>query len=363
MLANEIYRSYGTDFKNMTKRLLAAADLAGEIPSKNARIGLKPNLVTPTPASYGATTHPEVTAGIIEYLQENGFVDITIAEGAWVGDKTTEAMDICGYNALAEKYGVKMIDTKADGVKKTDAAGMPLNICACAETFDFLINIPVLKGHCQTRVTCALKNMKGLIPDSEKRRFHTMGLHRPIAHVNTCIHQDFIVVDHICGDPGYEEGGNPLVRNCVMAAKDPVLCDAYACALLDHELSEVPYIQMAESLGVGSADLSRLRLVTLEGDDSADVPAGRKLISIRHAVDEMDSCSACYAALVPALERLQKEGLLDRLDTPVAIGQGHRGHTGRIGVGQCTSGFDFFVPGCPPKEEEIYQSLKKFLQG
>ena len=35
------------------------------------------------------------------------------------------------------------------------------------ETVDFLINVPVMKGHCQTKITCALKNMKGLIPNSE----------------------------------------------------------------------------------------------------------------------------------------------------------------------------------------------------
>ena len=37
-------------------------------------------------------------------------------------------------------------------------------ICDSALALDFLINDPVLKGHCQTKITCALKNMKGLIP-------------------------------------------------------------------------------------------------------------------------------------------------------------------------------------------------------
>ena len=49
-------------------------------------------------------------------------------------------------------------------------AGMELSVCRCVQDFDYLINVPVLKGHCQTRVTCALKNMKGLIPNKEKRR-------------------------------------------------------------------------------------------------------------------------------------------------------------------------------------------------
>ncbi len=83
---------------------------------------------------------------------------------------------------------------------------MQLQICDSALALDFLINVPVLKGHCQTKVTCALKNMKGLIPNKEKRHFHAMGLHKPIAHLNTVLRQDFIVVDNICGDLDFEDG-------------------------------------------------------------------------------------------------------------------------------------------------------------
>ena len=59
MLAeNEILRIYGTEYTQNTIRLLEEADLASLIPSKTARIGIKPNLVSPSEASWGATTHP-----------------------------------------------------------------------------------------------------------------------------------------------------------------------------------------------------------------------------------------------------------------------------------------------------------------
>ena len=369
MRRNEIWRSYGTTFTKMTKRLLAQTGLAEHISEKTAyrsrasvRIGIKPNLVTPAPADFGGTTHPEIIAGIIEYLQAAGFTDLVIAEGSWVGDKTSEAFEYCGYNALSEKYGVPLLDTQKDPAVSVDAAGLKLSICRCVHSFDYLINVPVLKGHCQTRVTCALKNMKGLIPNREKRRFHTMGLHKPIAYLNTAIRPDFIVIDHICGDPDFEEGGNPLTRNCIMAALDPVLTDAYACSLLDVPVEKVPYIGLAEKLGIGSADLSSLRLITCEGDPSGDTAMEHRLLDVSYAVDESESCSACYGMLVPALDRLRNEGLLDKLDTAVAIGQGPRGKTGKLGVGNCTRGFDCCIEGCPPSEEEIYNGLKKYLE-
>ncbi len=358
MNRNEIWRSYGTDYKEMTKRLLVQSGLEEMLPGKTAKIAVKPNLVTPAPAKFGGTTHPEVVAGIIEFLQERGYGNIVIAEGSWVGDKTAEAFDYCGYNSLAAEYGVELLDMQKQKGVSVDCGGMDLEICRCVKDWDFLINVPVLKGHCQTHITCALKNMKGLIPNTEKRRFHTMGLHKPIAHLNAGIHQDFIVIDHICGDLDFEEGGSPVVRNCVMTACDPVLVDAYVCSLLGYETGDVEYVGLADRLGIGSSDLSDLRLITCEGEPFEDLPEHRHL-DVSYAVDEVDSCSACYGVLIPALDRLREEGLLDRLPAQISIGQGHRGRTGKIGVGNCTAKFDFCIKGCPPKEEKIYTALRE----
>lgn len=363
MEQNQILKLYGTDYLRMTKDLLDEADLAGRIGNRERCIGIKPNLVSASPASFGATTHPEVVAGIIEYLQENGFRNIVIAEGSWVGDRTAEVAAVCGYDDLTRKYGVRFIDTQKEAFHSVDCAGLRLNICDCVDEIDFLINVPVLKGHCQTKITCALKNMKGLIPNSEKRRFHSMGLHRPIAHLNAAIRQDFIVVDHICGDLDFEDGGNPVVRNCIMAACDPVLVDAYVCRLQHYAVDEVPYIRMAERLGVGSADLSDAEILTCGGKaQDEELPRARKIVELRDTVEEVESCSACYGYLMPALQKLKEEGLLERLDAKICIGQGYQGKTGRIGIGRCTGGFEYNVRGCPPTEQQIYEFLHDYLE-
>ena len=363
MNKNQILKIYGTDYKGMTIRLLKKADLSGRIPDKKCRIAIKPNLVSASPASYGATTHPEVVAGIIEYLQEDGCNDITIMEGSWVGGRTSEAFRECGYEELAKRYGVKLCDTQKQHSHVCDCAGMELNVCDCVDEVDFMINVPVLKGHCQTKITCALKNMKGLIPNREKRRFHTLGLHRPIAHLAAGIRQDFIVVDHICGDLDFEDGGNPVVRNCVIAACDPVLVDAYVCSLLHYPVSDVPYVQMAEQLGAGSTKLEQAEILTCGGSvPDEELPQERKIVELKDAVEEVESCSACYGYLIPALDRLREEGLLEKLDVKICIGQGYQGKTGRLGIGRCTEGFEYHLKGCPPTETEIYEFLKKYIQ-
>ena len=90
-------------------------------------------------------------------------------------------------------------------------------------------------------------------------------------------------------------------------------------------------------------------------------PREKKILEVSYAVSEVDSCSACYANLVGALWRLREEGLLDKLDVPIGIGQGMQGKTGRLGVGRCTKDFDVCIMGCPPDEEKIYQELKAYI--
>ncbi|BAK46337.1 hypothetical protein CXIVA_03700 [Clostridium sp. SY8519] len=361
MTNEQILKIYGTDYRRNTRTLLEAADLAARIPSANSRILIKPNLVSPVPASAGGTTHPEIVAGIIEYLQDHGFSHLRIAEGSWVGDRTPEAFDCCGYYALARRYGVELLDTQQDTFYSADCGGMTLKICSCVRQADFIINVPVLKGHCQTKITCALKNMKGLIPNAEKRRFHALGLHNPIAHLSAGIRQDFLVVDHICGDLDFEDGGNPVVRDCIMAAADPVLTDAYVCHLLHYRPEDVPYLTLAAELGVGSLDLTRAEILTLGDSRPEELPYTRKVVELADAVTEVESCSACYGYLIPALDRLKEEGLFSRLTEKICIGQGFRGQTGTLGVGNCTRGFAFCVEGCPPTENQIYDQLKAYL--
>ncbi len=365
MKRNEILQIYGTDYREMTTELLKRAKLSELLPADRAcRIAIKPNLVNETPPSSGATTHPEVVAGVIDYLHQYGYENIRIMEGSWTGARTSGAYHVCGYDRLCRECHVEFVDTQKEQSFVRDCAGMRLNLCRCVKDVDFLINVPVLKGHCQTRITCALKNLKGLIPNSEKRRFHTMGLHDPIAHLNAGIHQDFIVTDHICGDLDFEEGGNPVVRNCVMAALDPVLMDSYVCSLLHYQVDDVPYIRIAEELGVGSADLDRARITTCRPAPWMEdaIPEEHKVVDVQDAVDEVESCSACYGYLIPALVKLREEGLLDDLHEKICIGQGFRGKKGRLGIGHCTKDFTCHLEGCPPLEDDIYRFLREYIQ-
>lgn len=381
---NGIRIIYGDNPGQMVKELLEAIKPEAEI-AEDTLIGIKPNLVVAKPSDSGATTSPEIVAGIVEYLKSKGRSNIVIMEGSWVGDRTSEAFRVCGYEDLSREYDVPLIDLQKDKSRTYETDGMRISVCDHVMGVGYLINVPVMKGHCQTNMTCALKNMKGCIPDSEKRRFHTMGLHKPIACLNKLIKQDLIIVDGMNGDLNFEEGGNPVQMNRIFAGKDPVLIDAFAANLMGFTVGEIPYIGMAERIGVGTANLKSADIVELNRDAmnmqtrttesngygglrrmtrgamQGSASSGRMRQFASHIVEDC-ACSACYGSLIHALERLREKGMLNMLTEKLYIGQGFRNerHDG-AGIGTCTSDFDRCVKGCPPKARDIVEYLEDLI--
>ena len=374
MQRNELIVVHGADPATMAAQALEAAGLETLIPH-NALIAFKPNLVVSKDASSGAVTHPEIIEGCVGWLREKGFERFVIMEGSWVGDSTSQAFTTAGYRELSERIGVPLVDLQRDSWKRYDAGGgQHIAVCDAAMAADFLINLPVLKGHCQTTVTCALKNLKGCMPDEEKSRFHQIGLHEPIARLNRILKPAFILTDAICGDLDFEEGGNPVRMDRLVAAMDPVLMDAYACSLMGHEIEDVPYIHLAEKYGVGSADLSAATITEIgEASLAATVPArSGKVRALASRVDERSACSACYAALIHGLARLDERGILKRLDTVlgakhekrIAIGKDFTGVPwDGVGCGKCTSGAATSLSGCPPNGSEVAAFLENMVKG
>ena len=356
---NLLYIMYGSDPKSMVQKALEQTDVLNDIPSKDSLIGIKPNLVVAKPAELGATTSPDLVEGLIQYLQSNAYHNLIIMEGSWVGDRTSLAFQVCGYEELSKKYNVPLIDLQRDKYRDYQVEKTTISVCNQAMDVDYLINMPVLKGHCQTNITCALKNMKGCIPDKEKRRFHTLGLHKPIAYLNKVLKQDLIIVDGIIGDLNFEEGGNPVEMNRIILGKDPVLVDSYVAQLLGYDIRDVPYIEMAEKLGVGSSRLIDDNIKELNQDRSLmTIPKSRSVQELAKYVEEDMACSACYGSLIHALDRLKDRGKLPKIDEKIHIGQGFKDKESKgVGIGTCTRSFEKSLPGCPPKAKDIVEFL------
>jgi hypothetical protein len=198
--------------------------------------------------------------------------------------------------------------------------------------------------------------MKGLISDKEKRRFHALGLHKPIAYLNRMITPQLTIADGTCTDPGFEEGGSPVHLDTMVAGTDSVLIDAYAAGLIGRKAQDIGYIGIAEKIGVGNADIRNTDIVHLgNGETQAVDGRSEALEQAKTRIDANDACSACYANLLSALMRLEQGAPCD--DLRVSVGQGFKRQNGRVGSGSCTSGFEYCVKGCPPRADQIYDAL------
>ena len=346
--------NYGTDWANNTYDALVDSDIDNFLRADYS-VAIKPNLVVSQPASEGATTHPEVVEGIIRFLKDFGVSRVKIMESAWVGDNTKKAYKACGYTELSKRYGIDLIDLKDDSSTTLSCDGLDISICDEALGADFLINVPVLKAHCQTLVTNAMKNLKGCISDAEKRRFHTLGLEKPIAALNMLLKTGYVVVDGICGDLSYEGGGSPVEANRVIVGRNPLTVDSFCAELIGYSPDEVGYMAHGKRLGVGEYFSAHTKVTELHADHKPprQTTSANTAGKYRQQIKEDGACSACYAALVFALRRLDIQQ-----DRKIYIGQGFKGKSGDgLGIGSCARGFTLCVPGCPPTATDIIKGL------
>jgi len=167
------------------------------------------------------------------------------------------------------------------------------------------------------------------------------------------------VIDGICGDLTFEEGGNPVEANRIIAGRDPLLLDSYCAELIGYKPDEIEYLVYGKEWGLGEFYSPETEIVELNAGDkpvrnaSADLTADR----FKNIINEDAACSACYSSLVFALHKSRGETVAKG---KISIGQGFKSKTGDgIGIGSCARGFAKHVPGCPPKATDIIRILSR----
>jgi len=349
--------NYGKDWKKITSDALAASDINSYL-KKEFSVSLKPNLVSAKTSDNGSTTHKEVLEGIIVFLKDYGIQKINIIENSAMGHSAKKAFKVCGYEELKNKYGVPLVDLCDDKFTALKHSGYEIQISKTALDADFLINVPVLKAHSQTRLTCCMKNLKGCMPQSEMRRFHTLGLDKPITVLNALLKTGYCVVDGICGDLSFEEGGTPVEANRVIAGRNPVLVDSFCAQLIGYNPDDIKYLSLGKEMLLGEYFSDKTEVIELNKDEKPLVNAKSSRIADKYQslISDDQACSVCYAALIFALHR---NGGMKPGSNKISIGQGFKEKkSDGFGIGNCTKGFKTYVKGCPPKAVDILSLLK-----
>ncbi len=355
-----------------------AVEMAGgfaDVIRPGMRVMIKPNLVAPpTSAEAGACTSPLVCRAVADLVRELGARPV-IAESSARGADTEAAYRIMGYEELRQ-HGYDVVDLKQDKVVKVPVAGG--HVLAEIATFelatevDAIISVPVLKTHDQGQVTLALKNLKGLVIDGDKRRIHQLGMFEGAVDLVSHFKPVYAVVDAIIGQEGMGPLlGLPVEMGLVMAGRDLVAVDAIAGRVMGFAPADVPITAVAAERGLGTMDEAEIqvagepvaaverRFVRAEEDHRID----REGISIVHSEG---TCTGCRNGLLSSLFDMQEEGSIERargltiVAGPTALPAGVPQEF-LVGIGSCglpeAKRLPRYVKGCPPNNVDIIRAL------
>jgi len=247
----------------------AAVDILGGMDrfvGKGDVVVLKPNVCWRRPPKFAVNTNPQVVRTVAELCYQAGARKVRIVE--YSRRDPEGAFEWGGINAAVEDLDVEISTIYDLGRDDWVEAGIPgwtclrrVDIARPVVESDVLIDLPIAKRHVSTRITLGMKNLMGCIRD--RQSFHRSDLHRCIAELTMILRPDLIVVDAVrISMRGSEAATLEDVRklDTVVAGTDPVAVDAYGATLLGCTPEEIGYIRIGDEMGIGEADLGKLRL-------------------------------------------------------------------------------------------------------
>lgn len=242
--------------------------------SAGDRVFIKPNLVIWQEGinfpKFGVLTTARMIEDMVILLCEQGVTDITLLEGAVEHEKGGESLfvqAVAGMNLskLCKKYGLKILDVHKGAFKKVEVEELKFGVCEAIFDADFMVNMPVLKTHTQSRVSFGIKNLKGLLNIASRKRFHAadyeQGLDYCLARLPDVVWPSLTVIDGIFS---LERG--PLITglahrsDLIVASRDMIAADQAAAVLLGFNPEEIPHLKMAADKRKRPNDLSDVKL-------------------------------------------------------------------------------------------------------
>jgi uncharacterized protein (DUF362 family) len=360
------------ELKQILAENLASIGRLENIIQKNSRVLLKPNAGVAAGVETGRNTDPRLLEALILVLKELNPREIIIGESAIIGTDTMEAYKASGILDVAYRTGVKILDLKKGKFTKHKVKDYlvldTIEVSQIINEIDILINLPKLKTIPSVPVSIGLKNLKGLLPDTEKKRFHYTCLKKAIVDLNKVVKTDLVIVDGIIACEMYE----PKEMNTLVLGYDVLAVDTTACLIMGIDPYEVEYLNLANEahIGTNKKDEIILKGANIEEVKKSFVRAPSSSEAFAHLYPEVnivdgDACSGCAAALYMGLKRLKDDNLLTKLNGfNIAMGKKISSEIKSpvlyIGNCACKIKGEKNLPGCPFTSMDLYDTLKNF---
>lgn len=342
-----------------------------------SRVLVKPNLGVPALPESARVTDPRVLEAVILALCEAGAGEVIIGEASVVGFDTEEAFEVSGIREVAKRTGASLVDLKKQSFVKIPVPNpLALNhiyLSSVAMEADVIINVPKLKTIAATPISVAMKNLKGLIPDQEKKRFHYTDLNACIVDLNKVARPALTVVDGIIAHEMYE----PKEINLLIAGRDPVAVDTVSCLIIECNPAKVQYLAEAARLGLGIGTVEKIKVfgeriedVSVPVETAPDSGSAFAAHFPEVIIEDGYACSGCSGSLFMALKTARAKGLLTKADgVTFAIGKEASPRSSpdnTLYIGRCLRGFKdslHYLDGCPFSFMQLVDYIEMRFQG
>jgi len=386
--------------QNVQDIVKTALDLGGlsKLIKRGDTVFISPNYGVPMKWDTGATTNPEVVVAVIDFVKEAGAKVVKVGESSVVGLDAGKVMAELAVDRIFVDAGAEVVNLDKDQknvIKKEVPKGKLLrqiNIFKPAVECDVLISVPVLKTHIYAKVSLGMKNLKGTLPDTQKKIFHRIGtpkrsteqteqfeLDRCISDMMTVHHPHFTVIDGIVGQegfvPGYGVCGSAVEMNTIVAGSDFVAVDAVGAYIMGFDPMEVNHIRYCHEMGLGEADMKNIAILgespqAVRREFRPAIP-GKIGTYENVTVIEGGSCSGCSFAIRWTLNAFKPEEIQKWDTTIFFVGsdvqppEKIRGRVFLIGNCACRLQIENSVPvtGCPPPFFHVVEVLEKEGRG
>lgn len=220
--------------------------------NRSKRVLIKPNLLGAYLPERAVTTHPAVVEALVRYWLEKG-------KEVWIGDSPGGALNVervwetCGYNDLAKRYPVKLVNLSTAGFRELDYEGTKVKISEVFWRCGIIINVAKYKTHSLTGFTGGLKNLYGLVPGLIKTDYHRLyPATKDFAALLLALYWltrsrvSYSFIDGILGMDGAGPSAG-RVRNfgLLFGSRSIPAMDYTAARLMGFRMDDVPYLREA----------------------------------------------------------------------------------------------------------------------
>ncbi|NLE67095.1 MAG: DUF362 domain-containing protein [Lentisphaerae bacterium] len=239
---------YGPGVQPAVDCLLAGLGGISAFVKRGQSVLIKPNLLSNRSPDLAVTTHPDVLRAVIRRVKEAGGVP-AIADSPHSVFKIERVWEDTGIAAVSREEGAPLINLEKAGSTPVSAHGLEFGVAKPVLDADVVINLPKVKTHMLTVLTCAVKNMYGSIPGNQKTMLHrkypdVAAFARLLSEICIRVKPCLSLCDGVVGmeGPG-PSAGRPVRLGFLAASADPFALDRGMCRLLRIPERAVPYLR------------------------------------------------------------------------------------------------------------------------